>query len=199
MGLMLLQTLKLHNIRSYTDQTITFPEGTTLLAGDVGAGKSTILLGIEFALFGILKGTTTGEALLRNGSIEGSVELTFTIEKTSITIHRSLKRASSIGQSTGWISIDGEKKNLSAVEIKQGVLDLLHYPKELLRKSKALIYRYTVYTPQEEMKHILLGEHEERLDVLRKVFGIDKYKRILENSDIILSHIKDKKKQLTTR
>ncbi|MDO8555875.1 MAG: AAA family ATPase [Nanoarchaeota archaeon] len=191
-----LHTLKLHNIRSYTEQTINFPEGTTLLAGDVGAGKSTILLAIEFALFGILKGTTTGEALLRNGHSEGNVELTFSIEEKTVTIHRTLKRTTSINQSTGWISINGEKKDLSAVELKQGILDLLNYPKELLKKSKSLIYRYTVYTPQEEMKHILLGEHEERLDVLRRVFGIERYKRILENSTIAISHIKDKKKQL---
>src|SRR3989338_6252750 len=57
-----------------------------------------------------------------------------------------------------------------------------------------MIYRYTVYTPQEEMKTILLGPKEERLDTLRKVFGVDKYKRIKENTKILISEFKERKK-----
>ena len=49
---MLLRQLRLQNIRSYLDETIDFPEGPTLLSGDIGSGKSTILSIIEFVLFG---------------------------------------------------------------------------------------------------------------------------------------------------
>jgi hypothetical protein len=34
-------SLRLKNIRSYTDETITFPTGTLLLTCDIGAGKTT--------------------------------------------------------------------------------------------------------------------------------------------------------------
>ncbi|MEM2914856.1 MAG: AAA family ATPase, partial [Candidatus Bathyarchaeia archaeon] len=50
---MILKSLKLENIRSYTNQIIEFPLGTTLFEGDIGSGKSTILMAIEFALFGL--------------------------------------------------------------------------------------------------------------------------------------------------
>jgi len=46
----------LRNIRSYTFQTIDFSDGSTLLIGDIGSGKTTILLAVEFALFGLIKG-----------------------------------------------------------------------------------------------------------------------------------------------
>jgi len=49
---MQLISLTLKNIRSYTDIRIDFPTGIVMLSGDIGAGKSSILLGIEFALFG---------------------------------------------------------------------------------------------------------------------------------------------------
>ena len=36
---MILKSLKLRNIRSYENQEINFPTGSTLLAGDIGTGK----------------------------------------------------------------------------------------------------------------------------------------------------------------
>ena len=48
---MILKSLHLKNIRSYVDERITFPEGSILLSGDMGSGKSSILLSVEFALF----------------------------------------------------------------------------------------------------------------------------------------------------
>ena len=49
---MILKQLSLQNIRSYLNETVTFPDGNVLLSGDIGGGKSTILLAVEFALFG---------------------------------------------------------------------------------------------------------------------------------------------------
>ncbi len=180
---MLFKSLKLKNIRSYTEESIEFPEGIVLLAGDIGAGKSTILLAIEFALFGILRGELSGAALLRNGAKEGSVELSFELNGKNYTIGRKLKRSKdNIEQEAGYIIENGKRREATAVELKTAVLNILGYPPDLVTKSKSLIYRYTVYTPQEEMKRIILGNKEDRLTILRKVFDIDKYKRISENA-----------------
>lgn len=187
---MLIKKIKLKNIRSYDEKEISFKLGSTLLSGDIGSGKSTVLLSIDFALFGLGKGIITGEALLRHGQKEGSVELNFIIDNKEIIIRRNLKKSgNSIVQDSGFLSINNEQENLSPIEIKQRVLQLLNYPQETLTK-KSLIYRYTVYTPQEEMKSILLGDKESRLDTLRKIFNIDKYKRIQENAKILISDLK---------
>lgn len=191
---MKLNSLKLNNIRSHLDQEIKFPEGSTLLVGDVGSGKSSILLAIDFALFGIRPGELNGSSLLRHGAETGSVELDLNIAGKNIIIKRRLKRGKSVTQDSGHVIIDGVKREATAVELKQAILSLFNYPQELLAKSKSLIYRYTVYTPQEEMKQILSGDKDFRLDTLRKVFGIDKYKRIKENTDIINTKIKEKRK-----
>jgi len=134
---------------------------------------------------------------LRNGANEGLVELNFVIDNKNIVIQRRLKRTKdSIVQDSGYILINDERKDLSPIELKQIILEILSYPKELLTKSKSLIYKYTVYTPQEEMKSILLGEKDTRLDILRKVFDIDKYKRIKENTKIFVNFLKQKRKEL---
>jgi len=180
---MLLKSLKLKNIRSYVEQEIQFPEGTVLLSGDIGSGKSTILFAVEFALFGILRGDLSGSSLLRNGEEKGSVELEFELNGQNIIVHRKLKRSkNSVEQEAGYIIKNNARKDGTPQELKTDILELLGYPKSMLTKSKSMVYRYTVYTPQEEMKRIILDAQESRLDILRKVFDIDKYKRIKENT-----------------
>ena len=192
---MIIKSIRLNNIRSYKEKEIILDLGSTLLSGDIGSGKSTILLAIDFALFGLSKGIITGEAILRHGEKQGSVELDFSIDDKKIRIKRSLKKiGDTVSQDSGYIVINDELFNLSPIELKQRILELLNYPQEILTK-KSLIYRYTVYTPQEEMKLILIGKKEDRLDTLRKVFNIDKYKRIQENSKILSSELRLKIKE----
>ncbi|MFH0867943.1 MAG: AAA family ATPase [Candidatus Woesearchaeota archaeon] len=193
---MLLKSIKLNNIRSYLNQQIDFPSGSLLLSGDIGSGKSTILLAIEFALFGSKPSELPASSLLRHGKNEGSVELSFNLDGKDVVIKRNLKRGkNAIKQETGYIITNGIKKELSPVEMKSEVFDLLGYPKDLVSKGKDLIYRYTVYTPQEEMKRILAEDKDTRLNTLRKVFNIDKYKKIRENTSIFLRGVKEKRKE----
>lgn len=195
--LMLFKSVRLNNIRSYENAEIKFPIGSVLLAGDIGSGKSTILLAIEFAIFGAKKGELPAYTLLRHGKKEGSVELKMSVEGKDIIIKRSLKRSNDdIKQESGYVVIDGLKKEGTSEELRAIVLELLGYPKDLIKKGKDLIYRFTVYTPQEEMKSILYESKEDRLDTLRKVFNIDKYKRIKENSKIIIASLRERKRHL---
>ncbi len=197
---MIINSVKLHNIRSYLDEEIRFPEGSVLLSGDIGSGKSTILLAVEFALFGILQGVLEGEALLRNGKNNGYAELDFNADGKRIIIRRNLKRnRESVRQDSGYLIINDMKLDLTPSELKARVLEILGYPKELLTKSKALIYRYTVYTHQEAMKHILFENPEMRLDVFRRVFQIDKYRRIGNNCSILLQSVNERKKVLNAQ
>lgn len=179
---MLLKQLTLKNIRSYSEETIIFPKGSTLLSGDIGCGKSSLLLAIEFALFGASRPDLPAENLLRKGCTSGLVELTFLLNNQEITISRNLKKErDAIRQTAGHLIINNLKKELTPVELKAEMINLLGYPEEVATKNKNYLFRYTLYTPQEAMKEILQEDTELRLDVLRKIFNIDKYKIIREN------------------
>ncbi len=192
---MIFKKLKLKNIRSYKEEEVVFPEGAVLLAGDVGSGKTSILLAIEYALFGLQPGQR-GSALLSNGEEYGEVSLELDINGRNVIIDRGLRRSSkSINQDFAAITVNGARFESSVTEVKSRILELLSYPVEFIRKNN-LVYRYTVYTPQEEMKKIIQEDTETRLDVLRHVFGIDKYKRIQENIARIASIIKDESRYL---
>lgn len=189
---MRLKKIQLNNIRSYKTQEIEFPEGSVLLSGDIGSGKTSILLGIEFALFGLQPGQK-GSSLLRNGEDEGGVIIEFEVEGKEVIVERTLKRGKTISQDYCAITVDGEKREISVTELKSAVLDLLNYPKEFAKKQN-LLYKFTVYTPQEEMKEIILQDPETRINTLRHVFGIDKYKKILENTSIFLGKLREEKR-----
>jgi exonuclease SbcC len=189
---MLLKKISLNNIRSYEDQEVEFSEGSTLLCGDIGCGKTSILLAIEFALFGLQPGQK-GSSLLRNGASQGSVKIDVEIDGKAVSIERVLKRGKSVTQDFCSITQEGVKNEMSVTELKNKILKLLEYPGEFSKKQN-ILYRFTVYTPQEEMKQIILQDAETRLNTLRHVFGIDKYKKILENIAIISAKIREDKR-----
>lgn len=192
---MKINRISLKNIRSYKNQEIEFPAGSILLSGDIGSGKTTVLLAIEFALFGLQPGQR-GSSLLSNGESEGSVSLEMEIDGANMTIQRTLKRSTkSVSQEAAQITIEGLKSEMSVTELKTRVLNVLGYPEEFIKKTN-LLYRYTVYSPQEEMKQIILEDSETRLDMLRHIFGIDKYRRIKDNLDIYTLHLREEARAL---
>ncbi len=187
---MIIKKIRLENIRSYESQEIEFPSGSVLLSGDIGCGKTSVLLAIEFALFG-LQPSQRGSSLLKNGKKEGRVVLGLDINGHPVVLERTLKKnGKNIAQEYSSISIDNEKFEGSVTEIKDRVLQLLNYPSEFSKKTN-ILYKFTVYTPQEEMKQIILESSETRLNTLRYIFGIDKYKRVAENIDTFASKLRE--------
>ena len=191
---MILKKVVLDNIRSYIHEEVEFTIGSTLLAGDIGCGKTSILLAIEFALFGLQPGQR-GSYLLRNGANEGGVKLEFIVDEKEIIVERTLKKGKTISQDYSAITIDGAKQELAVTELKNKVLDILNYPREFSKKQN-LLYKFTVYTPQEEMKQIIMEDPETRVNTLRHVFGIDKYKKILENVALVRLKLREEKRMM---
>lgn len=191
---MILKSIRLENIRSYLSEEVKFPEGSVLLSGDIGSGKSSVLLAVDFALFGIQK-DLSGSSLLRHGKDSGSVELAFEVGSRDYTIRRTLKRkGGAVRQDTGYIISEGLRKDLTASEAKYFIINLLGYPEQALTKDRALIYKYTVYTPQEQMRQIMEGEG--RLDIMRRIFDIDKYRRISENAQMVAREMRGDMRQM---
>jgi len=187
---MILKKISLENIRSYESFELEFPTGSVLLSGDIGSGKTTVLLAIEFALFGLQPGQR-GTSMLRSGKDYGKVNLNFEIDGNDITIERGIiKKGKSINQSGIFITINGERSETSVSELKNKVLRILNYPMEFAKKTN-LLYKFTVYTPQEEMKQIILEDAQTRLNAIRHVFGINKYKIIRENINILTASLRE--------
>ncbi|MCC6013802.1 MAG: AAA family ATPase [Candidatus Verstraetearchaeota archaeon] len=187
---MILRRLKLRNIRSYDQGEIYFPNGVILFEGDIGSGKSTILLATEFALFGL--GNEKATSLLSLGKNEGEVELEFEVRGNKVKVHRSLVRVTkkNIRQENCWIEINGKRYLLSPKEMKEKILEILGYNEPIDPKAKSIIFRYAIYTPQEEMKEILNKPSEERLQTIRKALRLEEYKIARDNASLVAKELR---------
>ncbi|MDG6934295.1 MAG: SMC family ATPase [Nitrososphaerota archaeon] len=194
---MILESLRLNNIRSYHDgETIVeFPLGTVLFEGDVGSGKSTLLYAVEFALFGF--GDMSGSYLLTEGKDQGFVSLRFLEQGNSFEVHRGLKRRKSgVAQEDCYIIVGGEKEALSPSDLKSRVIDILKFNEPSNPRAESLIFRFAIFTPQEQMKEIVQRRVEERLQTLRRVFGVEEYKVAADNSDLLRNSVKNQVSRL---
>jgi exonuclease SbcC len=187
----------LKNIRSYENLELDFKRGTSLFEGDIGSGKSTILMGIEFSLFGL--GNIRGNSLLKIGKPEGVVRLKFTVDGKEYEIQRKLvragKRVSQAGDSCYIKTTEGQLP-LSPSELKQKVLEILNFNEPPNPRAKSVIFTYAVFTPQEEMKSIITDKPEQRLQTLRKAFRIEDYKIAADNASTFYKEIDKRAERL---
>jgi exonuclease SbcC len=188
-----LKSLSLENIRSYKGETptINVPLGTILFEGDIACGKSTILYAIEFALFGL--GSIGGGFLLRNGTKKGSVTLQFEVNDAEYEVHRGLVRKGKLVHQDDCYLIGPDGKSvLSPTEMKEKILQVLGFNEPQNPRAQSVIYRYAIFTPQEEMKEVILRDPDNRLQTLRKAFRIEDYKIASDNSTTLTSKMQEK-------
>ncbi len=195
---MLIKKLRLKNIRTYDDVTMILEPGVTLLEGDIGSGKSSLLMALEFALFGL--GDQDARSLLRFGAQEAEVELTLLVESQEVTLHRTLKskkgkKSTKIEQGLCEIITGGNRHEYSVTEMREQVLSLLQYNENPDPRSKSVIYRYAVFTPQEEMKQIVLQSPDARLNTLRKAMRLEDYKLSGDHAETLRRDLYTRTKQ----
>jgi len=189
---MLLREIIIKNIRSYNDDAevvVEFPEGVVLFEGDVGSGKSTILYAVEFALFGTAE--VKGSFLLSDRKQSGHVRLKFSENGKELEVGRGLvRRKDSVAQERCYIVEDGKRTDMSPADLKERVIGLMKFNEPSNPRAESLVYRFAVFTPQEQMKEIIQKDSEDRLRVLRRVLGISEYQLAAENSDTVEQRIK---------
>lgn len=184
---MLVRDIALRNIRSYNDGTdvvVRFPEGVVLVEGDIGSGKSTLLYALEFALFGF--SDMKGGHLLSETKDEGRVTVTFESEGREYVLERRLKRrGDDVSHGECYIEEDGRRARLSPSDLKERVISILGFNEPTHPRAESLVYRYAVFTPQEQMRDIVTQRADDRLHVVRRVLGVQGYQAAAENSLIL--------------
>jgi len=141
-------------------------------------------MAIEFALFGL--GSQKGGSLLKTNESKGSVSLAFAVDGDGICCApdpcaKRRQRPTSGGHLEGPNGVTG----FSPAELKERILEILRFNEPRDPRSQSLIYRYAIFTPQEEMKAILALNPQERLKTLYKVLRIEDYKIARDNAQLV--------------
>jgi exonuclease SbcC len=200
---MILQHVEINNIRSIKKLKLDFPPTTMLFFGDIGSGKSSVLKAVEFALFGVLKSADlSGDSILRRGENNGFVELSFLLDGDNYKIKRGLSRnkEGKVSQTSGFLTINSRQTSFTPTDLRRKVLEALNYSVTRYERAQSIdLFRYTVYTPQESVKEILEANPEKRFEILKDIFGIEKYEVTLKNLSIVNDYLRDKLKEIDIR
>ena len=170
---MIFTKLKLINFKSHENTTINFEKGISVIVGENGAGKSTILEGISFALF---KQHTAKriDDLVRNNAESMTVELEFSSNNREYKIVRTKKSMlkSSIYKKTskdgGFVHICTGDKEV-ANEIRQ-ILDI-----------DSDLFLNAIYIRQGEIAELVDKTPAEKKELIAKLLGIDSLEKAWKN------------------
>lgn len=188
-----IRRLWLRNLRSYDAAEAEFPEGTTLVVGDVGSGKTSLLYAIEMALFGFAEVDPT--YLVRHQAPEAEVRLQLVDGEHTYEFGRRFRRRTRRGREvfeleSASYAEDGRKSSYTVTEIRERAIQLLGFPDNPNPRAHSDLWRWAVYIPQEKMREVLLQDAEERLQTVRKALGLEQYRTAAENTQLVAAAIR---------
>lgn len=184
---MILKSIKLENFLSHDDTEIEFAEdGITAIIGENGSGKSSIIEGIIFALYGI-SNKGNNKDLIKWGRKKTKVELIFKKRNELYKIERELELSKKGNINSQYSIYKFEKGNY-----------VLYYTKEINKKvvevtriSKKTFFN-SILVKQGEIEGLIKEKPSEREKIIEEILNIDKYKEIREEFKNQRNELKNK-------
>ncbi|BAB59370.1 purine NTPase [Thermoplasma volcanium GSS1] len=176
---MIIERIRLRNFLSHSDSDIYFDTGINMIIGQNGAGKSSIVDAIRFALFSD-KRTRRTEDMIKKGERYMEVELYFRSEGHSYRIRRTIERR---GKS---ISTDAEIERDGSI-ITRGASDVSNYVEKNVLNINKDVFLTSIFVRQGEMDALVSKDPAERKKILDEILNIDR----LEAGYLLLKEVID--------
>ncbi len=183
----MLNYIELENWKAHGNTKIHFSKGTNIFIGQMGAGKSSILDAISFALFGTFPSLKSRRlkmtSLIRNKPEQknnSKITLSFSIDEVEYIVERSISLT------------DAAKAKLQ----KNGTY-LQSQPERVTEEiEKALkidydLFSRAVYSEQNRLDYFLELGSSDRKKQIDNLLGIDKFATAQENAGTLSNKIKD--------
>ncbi len=190
---MIISKIKLENIRSHYKTEIPFAEGINVITGNTGSGKSSILMSIEYALFGkIGEGREEGKMLLRRNSTEGEINIKIKNDEDEYEINRGLKRANDTVRNDD--SKNYINKNNSRLDLQNRASDINSYVNKLLKiesENPLETFETITYIKQDELKTLIFETGQYKQEYIDGLLQLNKYLDVYENTKDIVNKVKN--------
>ena len=175
---MKINRLRLENIRSYDEQTVEFPEGTILIHGENGAGKTSLLMGLFGGLF-LSDITNVGSNnfnlsdLVRRGADRGRVELDFEVDGEEYSVEWEIPGEDSGGASSAKLTSPALSEPVSGItNVQTEVTGLLGMDEDDFSSSS--------YIKQGEIDRLI--EANDRAAMIDSLLGLDQIEEYIERA-----------------
>ena len=186
----MIRKIKLQNWKSHNESEYSFTNGTNIIVGNMGAGKSSVLQAISYALFGTFselknRDLKIADIVNRNSALKNaSVDLEIDAGKEILDIKRTIE--------------DGISKE-AVIHAKDGRLvagtnpaQVNAYLKDVLKLDEDVFLR-TVYAKQNEIDLFLQLRPTERKMRLDELMSIDKFETARKNCVKLINQLGTKK------
>jgi exonuclease SbcC len=170
----LIEYLHLKNFKSHVDTEVKFKPGLNIFLGEVGAGKTSILEAISYALFSKYAGSVTQVEMIRRGAEKAEVKLIFSKGSKRYKVERTIYPEKT-QKASFWV-FDRDSWKLAV----EGVKSVSRSIEELLDADSST-FLTAIYASQGEIKEMLETQPGKRRERLDKLLGIDMYEKMWTN------------------
>ncbi|VVC02513.1 DNA double-strand break repair Rad50 ATPase [Candidatus Burarchaeum australiense] len=183
----MIRSIRLVNWRSHENTELSFGKGTNIIVGIMGAGKSSVLEGICFGLFGTFPALQQKKLKLTDiitnrpaEKEEARVELDFDADGTTYTAVRAI----------------GRKKGSGLAELRTGSKLIESGPErvnesvEKLLKLDYDLFTRAIFSEQNRIDYFLMLAPGERKKKIDELLGIDRFELARSNLRTVVNRFK---------
>ncbi len=191
----MINSVHLVNWRSHSDTKLAFHSGTNLLVGIMGSGKSSVLEGMSFALFGTFPALERRKLriddLIRLNESEAKVALEFGWGSSVYLIERKIERTKRGTSTSAEIFKDGKL-------VEHGTTAVTSYVENLTSVDYDLFTR-AIYSEQNNIEHFLNLDPRKRKQEIDALLGLDKFETARSNIVNVANRLSARKRALEER
>ncbi len=182
----MIESIELTNWRTHAHTAMSFQKGVNVLVGVMGAGKSSVMDAISFALFGTFPALSHRRTSLENiiasrpsqaGSAE--VRLRFGVDADTYTITRGISRG---GATEARLDRNGAYLQAQPERVNEEIERLLKVDYETFSR--------VVYSEQNRLAYFLDLAKGERKKQIDHMLGLDSFARAEENATSLINSIR---------
>ena len=181
---MIIRRLELEDFLSYRRARIEFPEGSIAIVGENGAGKSSLLDAICFALYREA-GRGGLYSLIRRGASRALVKLEFEVEGRRFLVEREIRRRArgrAISDARLYAFEGGSKRLLaySPTQVDREVRRILGMDRQMFLTA--------VYVRQGEISRLLDVDPHQRKQLISKLLGVEELEKAYAAMALLIKH-----------
>lgn len=174
--MIIIKSIRVRNFRAIREATLEpLQEGITGIFGSNGAGKTSFLIAVMFALYGVRPEGATVASLRRTGSEKEECSVSVVFEHLGQTVEVLREISGKNNTVKAWVYVDGKEINVGSVS----------YAEKWLRKRLGIDaegFKTAFVVRQKELDLLVSAKPAERKSIIERLAGIETINAALKSA-----------------